>query len=284
MQKLLQQLKEPFPSRKSLGQSFMSLLGVGVFVSGFLLVIRPFNLNLVQEPIIKICLGFGLVTVLFGFIFDLFNRYVLRIQTDLPSWTLGKWIIQTIFLLLWITLGNFLFMNLLYDWTYFQAGFIVQMFFPTLFVGIFPVVFSGLMTQLRATKGNQAAATQLHPHVKVQEEMPQAVIEFSLGSSQSLSVPTSALRYLESMQNYVAIFYLNEGELKKELLRNTMSKLEVQLKDSTTVRCHRSYMVNTDMIEEVSGNAQGLKLRLSDVPQIEIPVSRSYIPKLRELL
>jgi DNA-binding LytR/AlgR family response regulator len=60
--------------------------------------------------------------------------------------------------------------------------------------------------------------------------------------------------------------------------------MEEQLQSTAVVRCHRSFLINVNAIEHVSGNAQGLRLQLVMVSGVEVPVSRSYIPKLRALL
>ena len=99
-----------------------------------------------------------------------------------------------------------------------------------------------------------------------------------------LEIPISDLRFAEAMQNYVSVSYLSAESLQKEVVRNTLSKLENEWEQTPMVRCHRSYLVNLDAVAEVNGNAQGWKLRLEGVPDFEVPVSRSYIPAVRELL
>jgi DNA-binding LytR/AlgR family response regulator len=48
-------------------------------------------------------------------------------------------------------------------------------------------------------------------------------------------------------------------------------------------RCHRTYIVNTSKIADVSGNAQGLKLEIEKT-EFKIPVSRSQIPEFKKLM
>ena len=283
MKKLLQSLKEPFPDRKDPGKNFLSLLGVGLFVSLFLFLIRPFGIREFEGALLPICLGFGGVTVLFGWVFDLMSHYVFRIRTDGPGWTLGKWIIHSTLLVLWVAVGNYLYMNALMGWNWLNAIFLFQMLGNTLLVGIFPVAFFGLMIQLQAVKANQKRAdqiqTQLHSPSKTEIR-----ISLTISGSKELEVNASDLRYIEAMQNYVTVYFVIDGELQKEVVRSTIANMESQLQDSPMVRCHRSFLVNLDVIEAVSGNAQGLRLRLPQVNDQEVPVSRSYLPKIKELL
>ena len=154
---MLKQLREPFPDRKSPGKNFISLLGVGLFVSTFLFLLRPFGIGQLTSGtlVLLVCLGFGVVTVVFGVLFDFMAARALRIRTDMPSWTLGKWIVQAAILIVWIAVGNWLYLNWLIGWDAMSLNFLVEMLGNTLLIGIFPIVFSGLMIQLRATKANQ---------------------------------------------------------------------------------------------------------------------------------
>lgn len=281
-----ERLQEPFPDRKNLKQSFLSLLGVGLFVSLFLYLIRPFGMRGVSERnLLWICFGFGVVTVTFGLLYELLNRYVFRIQMDLPTWNLQKWIVNTTGLILWIAFGNFLFINYVFGWKMLESWFLIQMLGNTLIVGIFPIVFSGLMIQLRAARNFQHQAEQIHP-AAVQDLTAEttALVHLSPSPGNGLEIPIDALRYVEAMQNYVSVYYLADGQLKKEVIRSTIAKMESHLADGPVVRCHRSFLVNVDAIEKVSGNAQGLKLRLQSISGTEIPVSRTYIPRLKKLL
>jgi DNA-binding LytR/AlgR family response regulator len=86
------------------------------------------------------------------------------------------------------------------------------------------------------------------------------------------------------MQNYVSVCFQKDGISQKELLRNTIKNLETQIQSSVLIRCHRSFMVNSDLIEKVEGNAQGLRLNLKNLEDFEVPVSRKYIPILKEII
>jgi DNA-binding LytR/AlgR family response regulator len=55
-----------------------------------------------------------------------------------------------------------------------------------------------------------------------------------------------------------------------------IKELEEQFNKRQIKRCHRSYIINESKIVSVRGNAQGLKLSLSNVEE-EVPVSRSYL-------
>jgi len=89
------------------------------------------------------------------------------------------------------------------------------------------------------------------------------------------SVLAKDLLILESTDNYVSVFYILEGKVQRELLRNTMKNLEETFKESSVIRCHRSFMVNSQNVEFVkkAGKKLNLKVRLMDKT---IPVSEKY--------
>lgn len=89
------------------------------------------------------------------------------------------------------------------------------------------------------------------------------------------SVLSSNLLYLEGADNYVYIYYLENGKVKREILRNSLKNLEEKLKQESIIRCHRSYIVNTRKIESGKKSGKTIHLKLADVAET-IPVSPKY--------
>lgn len=91
-----------------------------------------------------------------------------------------------------------------------------------------------------------------------------------------LSVAKENLIYIESADNYICIWYLKNEQLKKQLMRITMKDISDQLADTNIVRCHRSYMVNLDLVKVIRREKENLFLELG-VPNVrEIPISKTY--------
>lgn len=91
-----------------------------------------------------------------------------------------------------------------------------------------------------------------------------------------LSVAKENLLYIESADNYICIWYHKNDMLKKQLMRITMKDISEQLVDSNIVRCHRSYMVNLDLVKVMRREKENLFLELC-VPGVkEIPISKTY--------
>lgn len=91
-----------------------------------------------------------------------------------------------------------------------------------------------------------------------------------------LSVAKENLLYIESADNYVCIWYTKNDQLKKQLLRITMREVCEQMAETNIIRCHRSYMVNLDLVKVMRREKENLFLELG-VPNVkEIPISKTY--------
>ncbi|MFK7983118.1 MAG: LytTR family DNA-binding domain-containing protein [Saprospiraceae bacterium] len=284
MKNILKKLNEPFPEDISLQHNIRSILGVGVFVTLFLYLLRPFDLNYYSGNLLVVCIGFGALTIFAGLSYDLFGIYVLGLKKDLPSWTLWKWIVNAIFLILFISICNYLFMMYLMAWEDFSWSFFSHMIISTLAVGIFPIIFSGMIVQMNAYKRNQVQAQSLQASLSPKQTKVHTIILAGKNSREDYLFPFADLLYIEAMQNYVSVCHFKKGKIEKTVFRSTIKRMETQTKGSPLIRCHRSFLVNANLIEKVAGNAQGLRLTLKGLPDFEVPVSRKYIPTLRALM
>jgi len=281
---VLNKFNQPFPDKAGFKQSLLTIAYVGVFVALFLFLIRPFGIEGSWANLATASAGFGAVTIVFGWIFEVVTRFALKIETQGAQWTLGKWMALSIVLVVWIALGNYLFINWLSGWNAVGYFNFIRIIGYTSLIGIFPIALSGLFVQMRAEKENEKDAQSLDDKLHFPQSSESKQIRITDSAGKELYLNSENIRYAEAMQNYVTVWFLEKGKLQKEVLRTTVSSLEEQLADCPVIRCHRSYLVNVDTVEKVNGNAQGLKLSLRNVGEAEIPVSRSYLSKVREML
>nr|WP_321357405.1 LytTR family DNA-binding domain-containing protein [uncultured Draconibacterium sp.] len=97
------------------------------------------------------------------------------------------------------------------------------------------------------------------------------------------SVRSKDFLYIESTDNYVTVNFMLEGKLQRKLLRNTMKNMESQLGSETILRCHRSFMVNTQNVDFVEKENKKLNLHLHS-SEATVPVSEKYSPLLLTVL
>ncbi|MFD2574012.1 LytR/AlgR family response regulator transcription factor [Spirosoma soli] len=201
---------------------------------------------------------------------------------DEERWTVGRHILHTLFVLLCISLMNQLLLTL----TDSGKPAFWQMYLYVTLIGFFPITLGVLVAEQRRLKRNSEHAEQVNTQLtKFQETKPatsdiqaQALIHLtSENGKDRLSLHPDQLIYVESVGNYVDIYWLNLTALQKTILRNTLKDVEAILSDYPQFfRCHRAFVVNLKAIRKTEGNARGYQLTLNGVTS-DIPVSRSYL-------
>jgi TolB-like protein len=92
-------------------------------------------------------------------------------------------------------------------------------------------------------------------------------------TNETLDIHSDQILYIKAEVNYSRIVWFEGKQRKEKVLRATLKKLEGQLSGTHIMRCHRSYLFNTNKYS-LSGNSSGYKLK-SVMDPFEIPVSRN---------
>ena len=72
------------------------------------------------------------------------------------------------------------------------------------------------------------------------------------------------------------MFTKKDGLLKEHILRTTLTKIYKELSEyNHIIRCHKSYIINSNYMKEIRGNARGYTLKSPSIP-FDIPVSRRF--------
>lgn len=270
-------LNQPYPDEDSLRSIIIGAISTSFIVFMVLALFVPFGLSETGSKSTMYAAIFGLISGLTSLIVELFSKYVLKIRRDVADWKFWKWILSTLILIFIITIANYYYGIYAFGWS---GSSFYSMIYNTFAVGIFPVVFFGSFNLIRKLKANQLIATE----VTYNHPISRAFANVSLpikNSTKTFEVDPAKIIFLEAMQNYVLIHYLDSNDvIQMETHRNTISFIEGFLKDFGIKRTHRSFLVNPSMIKSVSGNAQGLKLELKHGTYV-VPVSRKYIQEFK---
>lgn len=89
-------------------------------------------------------------------------------------------------------------------------------------------------------------------------------------------MPVRNILYFKSEDNYVLLFYKGDHDVKKELIRNNLKKLEKDLDLPNFMRIHRSYMINTQNLASVLRTSQGYRVKMDGGSDHELSVSATY--------
>ncbi len=270
-------LNEPYPDREDFRSILLGSIFSGFLVFSILSLFLPFGLSTVGNNAYMYSFYFGIVTIVTAFCYELLLKYVLRLRRNNQSWTLWKWIVTVLVLLLLIAIANYSLIIFLFDHIQITLAGFGKMLSSTLIVGIFPICIFGSMNLINNLKRYQKLAIEVRASDFGSSEVSR--VKLPIKNSQKVyELNVSKLLFVEAMQNYVMIHFLDSDLIpKKHLHRNTLSSVEIILSQKGIVRTHRSYLINPAMIEDITGNAQGLKLSLKHNPESIIPVSRKYI-------
>ena len=91
-----------------------------------------------------------------------------------------------------------------------------------------------------------------------------------------LSLAPKSILYFKSEDNYTLLYYKVDNQLKKELIRTTLKKLEQELGHPNFIRIHRSYMINSQNLISASKAARGYQVNMGLASESALPVSATY--------
>ena len=99
-----------------------------------------------------------------------------------------------------------------------------------------------------------------------------------------LSVRREHLFLLESADNYVCVWYINNNSPKKVLVRNTLKHVAEQLASTHIQQCHRSYMVNLDLVKVMRREKEGMFIEFGIAGVPDVPISKTYVDSVKKWL
>lgn len=282
---MLKILQQPYPfGEKSNIRLLIQSIGEGTFIALFLIFFQPFGVSEWQDPNKNLYLaGYGLITALCGVIlrFAVFKTFP-KYHSE-ATWNVGKEILSIMMLILMIAAGNVVYSNLIFNLENGISSFF-WMLLAVMIIGIFPATFGVMLNYIvQLKKYNQPIIVHHHtPEITLVEKVSENKVQNSAllkliaeNEKDSIELAVDSLYFIESSDNYSTIYYEKQGKLQKELLRSSLTRLESQIPPENIVRCHRSFIVNLDKVEKVTGNAQGYKLHL-EAPELLVPVARKY--------
>ena len=268
-------LNTPFPYLDRLRHRLLHVLIILVFSVLFLIVFEPFNIKawLKYPEWLK---GLGQISLGLTFSFIIaFSQLLVRTVVKVKKF-------KVYHLILWLTAEILLLTVILTiifaDYT---NGFLKEFSITLKFTStglLLPYSFSILILMLiQQENSKRDSLSKSGPdksdliHLKDEREQ----VKFSIHKPSVL--------YLESSDNYVTIHYLQDDHVKKEMVRNTMKKVDKQLCSSGLVRCHRSFIVNIENVHWFKKEGRNYLFKMKHGDTI-IPVSRSFVPAIKSLI
>lgn len=274
-------LQKPFFIITDAAYRWKQAASFGAFVFLFLWIFRPFQIETMDQPLVLICGGFGLVTFVSMVILNIFIPWLLPGYFQEEKWTVGKELLSTMVHISIIGVANFLFFSY-YGQRYFSLQVLFWFQGVTLAVGAIPSAMVILWKESQARRKFESGAGEMNKNLPAEQidrnnELIQKSLEIpSQTADENLIIRPNDLFYVKAADNYVEVYFQSDGEFSRRILRNTLKAVEQDLESYPNFfRCHKSYLVNLAQVHHLSGNAQGYKLHLHHMDE-PIPVSRQH--------
>jgi len=284
--KIIQFLNYPYPFYENMLQAFKLSLGIGFFIGLFCYLFRPFGLDDATD--IEL-LGFGLVSFLVCGFYMILLPLVFSRMLRHRKWRIYKEILWILLITSSIATANYFYLGFIFDAGYaFNLRIFIFVLTCTAIIAIIPAIAIILYKQVfvykRIVKEVEKIDAKLisRNSLFVQDESKIRITFKSDTRKNDVHIFLDQFVLLSSFGNYIEVYYVKNNELTKQLIRNTISNIEKDLKEiNSIVRCHRSHMINLQKIDRVKGNLQGYQLFFK-VVDMQVPVSRSYTRLIKE--
>ena len=257
-----------------------SVFFIAVFSILFMLIYAPFSMaawfNITEERSMVVTVAFYMVAVATMIISKVAIRWVQRrIRISLPMYLL--WLLVEIFVITWLYIG---FTRVILPETVCSSQFTLRVFSCVVAILAIPYTIVSLYAAYRAQR-EENAIMRYREQLLGSNVTPSNLINLSDENGVvKLTIDIDSLYYMESQDNYVKICYESDGTLHSYMLRSRTKSIEAALANTSMLRCHRSYIVNTAKINLVR-NDKSNPVAILKHPDIKpIPISKSYYERL----
>lgn len=274
-------LRKPYPFNEDLKHNSKVIALVSVIVLVFLFMFQPYNLSTLAFKD-KLFLIVGLVVITFLSL----SMNLLILPSIIPkmfnssSWNIRKEIFWNLWLLFIISSGNLLLFS------YFGIlDFTLLLVFKIILYSLIPIAILITVNQDRMLRQNLRSALDLNKKLQERKAIDKQMVFFESDyNKDSLSIRVNSILFVRSANNYIEVSWLESDKVNNQLVRSSLKNAEEILKDfKFIIKCHRSYIVNINHIDKISGSYQGYKLNIQNT-DITIPVSQNYVSKFKELI
>ena len=269
-------LKRPFPFIDEIKFNLLLSLALSVLAFLILFIFRPYGLEQVRSTIF--IAGFGLNAFIgIGIHLIIIPKIFPNIFSE-SKWNIKRHLLFLLSMCFLISILNYFYNSYIGREISPQHDFLTFIFFTTA-VGVFPTVVLTYVFEKYQALRNIKLASEINIPIEKKPEDTLSIVP-DTNQHEKLTILTSAFLYAESDKNYCNIYYLYQGQVKQQLMRLSLKNLVNQLSSrSQIIRVHRSFVVNKENIEQVTGNARSLLLKIKWVDD-RVPVSRSFNKKL----
>ena len=248
-----------------------------VIVFLILYLLQPFGFSMYQGNKFLVSLLFGAVTFGCCYVDGLVFK---PLQKKISPWCIWHEILSALTMILFIGICNVIVFSFVFHYPI-TLEFCLLFLYWTLIIGMIISVISVSLNYYRHLR------TQLETLLdKTTEEQTDIVVTLHDTNvrGNDLQLPINNLLFIEAQKNNVSVCYVKEEKITHSEIHTTLAAVLDDLREYDNIfQCHRSFVVNLNNITSAQGNSNGYQLKLGKCPTI-VPVSRTYVPKLRSFI
>ncbi len=242
-----------------------------LFFFAFMMIYRPFDVRVFfggEWTAVHLAISSSIIFLCITLMRLLYYYLPLRLNYSLyTTWCLSEMVFTSFFvgLYIWLLGGK--------SMEYFEYYLIAFQYLSTSLV--FPYVILALAQSLNDYMNLRGQDPDSNQRMRFYDDKHNLKMVLQAG----------ALLYIAAEENYVNIFYLDNGKVRKYVLRCSMKSLDELCQDNGMVRCHRSYYVNPKHVRVLRKDKEGvISAELESDEALRVPVSKRYYNSLSEIL
>lgn len=252
------------------------IYGIAIWVILYLL--QPFGFGMYQGNKCLVAAIFGLVT---SFCYAIYNWAIFsRLIRHVKPWRIWHDGCSVLGLIFFIAVCNFLLFSFIFCYPI-TIGIFLLFLYWTMIIGVIITAISIGIEYNRSLKDR--LETLLSNTTEEQRDISITIHDTNVRGN-DLCIPINNLLYIESQKNNISVCYLIDGKPTYLEIHTTLTAVTEELKAYENIfQCHRSFVVNVNNITSAKGNSNGYQLTLGPCTN-SIPVSRSYVPRLKSFI
>ncbi len=273
---------KPYPFNEDLKHNAKIIFFISIGILGVLLIFQPLDLTeLNRKDVFYLTTGLAASTFLSLAINLIVLPSLFTKVFNQKRWTIKSEVFWNIWIVFTITISNFLFYTKLLGYFEISFGTIGKL----LLISFLPVSVLITINQNRLLRSHLKSAEELNRKLSDLRTSDEVLVTFSSDyKGDNLVLKISSLLLVRSANNYVEIFYLENGTTKSQMVRCSMIRAETAVKEFDFVlRCHRMFLINTKHINKVEGNSQGYKISQEGII-FPVFVSQKYLSNFKKII
>lgn len=264
--------------------NFKMSIGVGVAVFAFLVIFQPLGVSVLGMKINPYLfrLAYGVITTLvmliyFFVLIKTFPRYYNK-----ETWTTGKHLINILGIVLFCGIINVLFTKLVLKPKYFEENInVVDILTRSILYGLILSLAYIYYDEKQRLSRAKIITERVMKNTSIKKSnrisLNKEITIHSTNKKDAISFCVNDLVYITSESNYACLFIKERNkDVKERILRLPLKNVQLKLEEFTNIiRCHKSFIVNTNYVKSISGNARRYYLHIEKL-ETKIPVSRRF--------